>query len=473
MHKKIILCKIAVELNTTHHQSMENSITTLNSFEWDNKNWCKLFPFPSDMLVKLNTKLHHAIAIENFIDKNKEEYFLTITYSVNRATPSTEEQYILSNIFKNYKPPIGFTTDTTNFTDANGTADSERNLMQEYVTTALYDALYQKHYELNSFSNQRLPQLPDCFRPTLSDYQARTVHWLLQREIEVRSFPNYYTQLHARDGETTVYKHLLSWHIQDSAPAAIELPLGGILADEMGLGKTVEMLALLVLHPRLLLTDASLVENFCSDEPETKRKRRSTNLFCICNRKTMSKLRTCKRCKLQQHAKCVGRFDVEDNDEDFYICPSCWYITTKKSLLQAATTFIVTPSTIKTQWFSEINRHVSPTLKVFDYNELAAANWISPQQLATYDVVLTDYSVLRREIYHTSAYVSERVTRNEQRSMRRLSPLLMVEWWRVCLDEAQMVESNTSNVAAMVQQLPGKFLKLKIFRTFFTFIEIF
>lgn len=450
----MILCKIAVEPNSHPQQSIENSITTLNSFEWDNKKWTMLFPFPTDLFLKLNTKLHHVIAIEKFSDKINERNFLAVTYNINRAGPSVEEQCILSNIFKNYKTPPELTKDKENFTNDNDVLDSKRNLMQEYVTTALYDALFEKHYELSGGTNQRLPILPDCFRPTLCDYQARTVHWLLQREINVTIFPNYYTQLQARDDETTVYKHLLSWHIQESQPAAIKLPAGGILADEMGLGKTVEMLALLVLHQRLLPDDTP-IKNLCRDEPEAKRKRRSTNLFCICTRKTMAELRTCKRCKFQQHAKCVSGFDVNANN-DSYLCPNCWYITTQNSLLPAATTFIVTPYTIKTQWFSEINKHVTPALKVFDYNELVAANWISPQELATYDVVLTDYTVLRREIYHTSAYVSERVTRNEQRSMRRLSPLLMVEWWRVCLDEAQMVESNASNVAAMVKQLPGK-----------------
>uniref|UniRef100_A0A0A1XCW3 E3 ubiquitin-protein ligase SHPRH n=1 Tax=Zeugodacus cucurbitae TaxID=28588 RepID=A0A0A1XCW3_ZEUCU len=455
MHKKIILCKIAVELNNTAQQFKEYTRTTLNSFEWNDKKWKMLFPFPSDMLENLDTQLHHAIEIEEFNDKNTEEKFLTVTYHNNRATPTLEEQYILSNVFKNYKSPIGFTTDTANFTEDNEASDSKRNLLQEYVTTALYDALYQKHYESNNTSKQKLPMLPDCFRPKLCDYQARTVHWLLQREIKDSRFPNYYTKLQARDGETTVYKHLLSWHIQESEPAPIEMPLGGILADEMGLGKTVEMLALIVLNQRVFLQEPSRVEHVSRDEPEEKRKRRSTNLFCICNKKTMSKLRTCERCKYQQHINCVNRFDLEGIEESHYLCPSCWYITTKNALLQAATTFIVTPNTIKTQWLAEINRHIRPTLKVFDYNEFAAANWISPQQLATYDVVLTDYSVLRREIYHTSAYVSERVTRNEQRSMRRLSPLLMMEWWRVCLDEAQMVESNASNVAAMVRQLPA------------------
>uniref|UniRef100_A0A034WCV8 E3 ubiquitin-protein ligase SHPRH n=1 Tax=Bactrocera dorsalis TaxID=27457 RepID=A0A034WCV8_BACDO len=453
MDKKIILCKIAVEDNSATQQSIENYMTTSNSFEWDGKKWTKLFPFPTDLLAKLNTNVHHVITIDKCIDEIKAENFLAVTYNINRAVPSLEDQYIMSNIFKNYKTPIGQPKDIESFNEENDAAGSKSNLIQEYVTTALYDTLFQKHFELSSGKNQKLPILPDCFRSTLCDYQARTVHWLLEREKNITIFPNYYTQLQARDGETTVYKHLLSWRIQESEPAPIKIPAGGILADEMGLGKTVEMLALLVLHQRQL-SDPTLLENLYNYEPEKKRKRRSTKLFCICTRKTMTELRTCKRCKFQQHAKCVSGFDVNANN-DLYLCPNCWYITTQSTLLKAATTFIVTPHTIKAQWISEINRHVTPALKVFDYNELVAANWISPKELATYDVVLTDYYLLRREIYHTSAYVSDRVTRNEKRSMRRLSPLLMVEWWRVCLDEAQMVESNSTNVAAMVKQLPA------------------
>ncbi|XP_017495055.1 PREDICTED: E3 ubiquitin-protein ligase SHPRH, partial [Rhagoletis zephyria] len=166
-------------------------------------------------------------------------------------------------------------------------------------------------------------------------------------------------------------------------------------------------------------------------------------------------LRQCSRCALQQHVKCVSRFDKKKEDDSDYLCPSCWYSATKEAPLPAATTFIVTPRNIKPQWLYEIQKHLGPSLKVFDYNELALDNWISPVQLASYDIVLTEYSVLRREVYHTSAYLSERVTRNEQRSMRRMSPLLMVEWWRVCLDEAQMVESNSSVLTALVRQLPA------------------
>ncbi|XP_053963813.1 E3 ubiquitin-protein ligase SHPRH isoform X1 [Anastrepha ludens] len=454
--RKILLSKIAVEHDAASEELMDTTEDQFKYFRWNGKQWRTIFPFPTLILTEnysLEKEWNHFVFVEVSADN-----FLSISYKPSEMPPNKVRmtlEFLFASIFTNYPKPIGYESSLAFFEEDEDAADNERNLMQEYATTALYDALYQKHLTLRPLSEPTLPTLPECFRPTLCDYQVRTVQWLLKREQEVSCFPNYYMHLKAKDGKTSLYKHLLSWHVQESEPPPIELSPGGILADEMGLGKTVEMLALIVLNPRKLQLPEYSALNFINYEPIVKRRRRSDNLFCICTRKSKLKVRQCISCSLLQHENCVSRFDENDFDDKEYICPSCWYVATQTALLPAATTFIVAPSTIKTQWLSEIKRHIRPTLRVFDYNELAAANWVSPRQLATYDVVLTDYTVLRREIYHTSAYVSERVTRNEQRSMRRISPLLMVQWWRVCLDEAQMVESNTSKVAALVRQLPA------------------
>ncbi|CAD7012159.1 unnamed protein product [Ceratitis capitata] len=465
MQNKFILCKIAVERGTTSDETTQDD-SQLNSFQWNDKHWRTLFPLSPEILEKCyKRKLSKniVIAFEEIVDKQCDKCILAMTYNANKMRMSLEEQCLLPNLFDNYIETIGYQIQATNDTEVEPESSAEnanskkQTLMQEYVTTALYDALYKKHNDKNTLSERKMPALPISFQATLCNYQVRTVLWLLQREQEVLSFPHYYTKLQARDGETIVYKHLLSWHIQATKPALIMLQPGGILADEMGLGKTVEMLALIVLNQRNLTLQATTLPASLTvnDEPEVKRKRHSKSLFCICFKKTAKKLQKCNRCYLEQHSGCVSKFDVEIDSDEGYICPSCWYDATKDKPLPAATTFIVTPSTIKAQWLTEIKRHIRPTLKVFDYNEAVASNWISPRQLASYDIVLTDYCVLRRELYHTSEYVSERVTRNEQRAMRRLSPLLMVQWWRVCLDEAQMAESNTSNVAAIVRQLPA------------------
>lgn len=81
--------------------------------------------------------------------------------------------------------------------------------------------------------------------------------------------------------------------------------------------------------------------------------------------------------------------------------------------------------------------------------------WISPLDLAKYDVVLCDYNAMRSEIHYTN--------RNKVHNTRGQafivpeSPLMKVYWWRVVLDEAQMVESPTNHCSKMVKSLPGMF----------------
>ncbi|CBX98502.1 similar to SNF2 family helicase/ATPase [Plenodomus lingam JN3] len=70
-----------------------------------------------------------------------------------------------------------------------------------------------------------------------------------------------------------------------------------------------------------------------------------------------------------------------------------------------------------------------------------------------YDVVLTTYAVLSKEIHHATP-PPDRITRHEKRHERRVSPLVGISWWRVCLDEAQMVESGVSQAARVARLIP-------------------
>lgn len=70
--------------------------------------------------------------------------------------------------------------------------------------------------------------------------------------------------------------------------------------------------------------------------------------------------------------------------------------------------------------------------------------------LAEQDVVITTYDVLRSELNYVDIPHSNskdgRRFRNQKRYMAIPSPLVAVEWWRICLDEAQMVECPTAKV---------------------------
>jgi E3 ubiquitin-protein ligase SHPRH len=76
------------------------------------------------------------------------------------------------------------------------------------------------------------------------------------------------------------------------------------------------------------------------------------------------------------------------------------------------------------------------------------------KDLAECDVVLSTYSVLSKEV-HTAVDPPERSLRHRERKHTRpRSPLVQIHWWRVCLDEAQMVESGVSAAAQVASLLP-------------------
>ena len=76
-------------------------------------------------------------------------------------------------------------------------------------------------------------------------------------------------------------------------------------------------------------------------------------------------------------------------------------------------------------------------------------------QLAAYDVILTTYDLLRSEVHFSKEYQAVRQLRHERKHKPPLTPLVQIQFWRICLDEAQMVESTTAKAAEMAQRLKG------------------
>jgi len=118
-------------------------------------------------------------------------------------------------------------------------------------------------------------------------------------------------------------------------------------------------------------------------------------------------------------------------------------------------TLIITPPTILEQWKSEIARH-APDLKVFHYTGLKGKDTdvnIIERNFMEHDIVLTTYTVLAAEI-HYAREAPKRNLRREKVYVQRRSPLVSLSWWRVCLDEAQMIESGVSNAATVACLVP-------------------
>lgn len=127
-----------------------------------------------------------------------------------------------------------------------------------------------------------------------------------------------------------------------------------------------------------------------------------------------------------------------------------------KNLPRCSTTLIITPPAILQQWKNEL-QGLAPSLSVFAYEGLRVEAGNSDHEALVlrcmqHDVVLTTYNVLAREIHY--AETPDRGLRHEKRYEKRLSPLIQIHWWRVVLDEAQMVESGVSNAAKVAKLIP-------------------
>uniref|UniRef100_A0A8C5TQU3 E3 ubiquitin-protein ligase SHPRH n=1 Tax=Malurus cyaneus samueli TaxID=2593467 RepID=A0A8C5TQU3_9PASS len=180
---------------------------------------------------------------------------------------------------------------------------------------------------------------------------------------------------------------------------------------------------------------------------------------CICGELGLADYKArvqCLKCYLWQHAECVNYKEENLKSRPFY-CPHC--LVAMKPVPTRAT-LIISPSSICHQWVDEINRHVrSSSLRVLVYQGVKKHGFLQPHMLAEQEVVITTYDVLRTELNYVDIPHSNsedgRRFRNQKRYMAIPSPLVAVEWWRICLDEAQMVECTTAKAAEMALRLSG------------------
>lgn len=130
-------------------------------------------------------------------------------------------------------------------------------------------------------------------------------------------------------------------------------------------------------------------------------------------------------------------------------------LDTKEGQRVSAATLIITPPTILEQWKQEIREH-APSLKVYHYEGLKSkSNRKSgfEDEFTSNDIVLTTYNVISKEVHYV-ADRPDRSLRNRPRYEPPKSPLTQINWWRVCLDEAQMVESGVSAAATVARLIP-------------------
>ncbi|XP_030850067.1 E3 ubiquitin-protein ligase SHPRH [Strongylocentrotus purpuratus] len=209
----------------------------------------------------------------------------------------------------------------------------------------------------------------------------------------------------------------------------------------------------------------SHMESAIENEKEATQEREKPKVFqCTCGRNERNICQPtcvqCLRCRSWLHAACIG-FDIHmpdtpSQDLQFW-CPNCF---PKVPPLVSGATLIISPASICHQWVDEINRHInSSTLKVVVYEGVKKQGYVQPRTLAECDIVITTYNTLRVELDYANLSqpgTEGRSLRHGKRYQTTPSPLPCVEWWRICLDEAQMIESTTAKSAKMANRLSAR-----------------
>ncbi|XP_042957344.1 E3 ubiquitin-protein ligase SHPRH isoform X1 [Carya illinoinensis] len=352
--------------------------------------------------------------------------------------------------------------------------------------------------------------------PELRPYQRRAAYWMIQREngdsrSSVRSgkisflsplclpvdFIGTCTKMFYNP-----FSGNISLHPEQSPPYVF----GGILADEMGLGKTVELLACIFSHQKSASEDDIFIDSqseFPVQQKSNIKRLKRERVECICgavseSRKYEGLWVQCDICDAWQHADCVGyspegklksgevsgvqrcerksmigskgytrrkkKANIAVRDGE-HICPLCLELMhATESPVATGATLIVCPAPILPQWHAEIIRHTRPSsLRTCVYEgvkitSLSNTSGVDISKLVSADIVLTTYDVLKEDLSHDSDRHEgdRRFMRFQKRYPVNPTPLTRIFWWRICLDEAQMVETNAGAATEMALRLYAK-----------------
>ncbi|KAI1284539.1 SNF2 family N-terminal domain-containing protein [Xylaria sp. FL0933] len=348
-----------------------------------------------------------TISLKKDILMNHMEFTLTVkfntaTYMLRNAKQRVLSQHVL-DVLRKHRPNQALAGQSTTISP-----------------NVFYQAAFMpSHESYNDLSTVPIPGL----ETTLYPFQRRAVQWLLMKEgvmcdgtdpdgnLQLAEYPQppasnipfSFRSLNDANGQQYYVSDLYHIVTRDIAPfQETENSLrGGILAEEMGLGKTVEIISLILTHGR-------------GPHPVTK---------------------------IDTH--------------------------TNKVVHPTGATLIVTPDTLQNQWVSEFRKH-APDLLVLKYPGMkiwAKDKSLNKEQegqsliarciskLTNCDVIVTTYSVLQAEIHYALA-PPERSMRYEKKHERHTSPLVQIDWWRICLDEAQQIESGVSSAAKVACLIP-------------------
>ena len=356
------------------------------------------------------------------------------------------------------------------------------------------------------------PTIMTQLRPQLRPYQSRAVAWMQARE---RGDVQRAAAISPNEASKAV----------TSTANDNGVCRGGVLADEMGLGKTVELLALILgdnqtpqslpppSPPQQTTAKRRREQEQEREQPETsvaqtKRKkraeveqpdgvyweptlgRRGTTFhyaLCACGHAASKESKddvACSTCGNFFHRRC---FDLPSRKSAPQLNFTCGRCVTKRvdgeatslANVPSRATLIVVPSSIRSQWLDEMQRHVHKLMVLTTDSPAGAAATLdqsddppcivlnyegqdqsgryptTPQMLhASFDIVITTYEVLKKDMRYVNATGENSRARHSMRASHIVpTPLTSILWKRVVLDEAQLVEGGTAEAAKLCRAL--------------------
>ncbi|KAG0656070.1 hypothetical protein C6P44_005359 [Monosporozyma unispora] len=315
-----------------------------------------------------------------------------------------------------------------NATTPTSKIETNNNFIQKHFfkQTIKYTKDILSHIDINFYKNditeKRIPNLNVDLLP----FQDRSVQWMLNKElhsntitissdeispIELTKFLNekicYGYVLLQKDNSTILYwnkftnflfnhEHGLLVYNDFLNDKSNLSGAKGLLSDEMGLGKTIEILALMLLNKRNLPTSSTFV--------------------------------------------------TQDN----------------KTIHRSNGSLIICPNPLLKQWINEIEMHTDTcSIKFFHYqgyNDIIKRFGTSKieeiiNKLLEYDLIITTYQVINVELHYAQYNANLRSRRrrnNDEATTPRYdysSPLSLIQFWRIILDEVQMLKSDNTQIA--------------------------
>lgn len=211
----------------------------------------------------------------------------------------------------------------------------------------------------------------------LRRYQLKGVLWLRSRmRFELETDPPSARENGSVDGfmpleeELTQQKFwysILTGEVAACRPNRM-LVAGGILGDFMGLGKSIQILALILLSVdrSMPAIDEAFLTN-TQDKSVSTISNLSDDAVCVCGHRSLHYCEdfvACRTCSKRRHSACML--------ESSSVCFDCTCATLSASPPPVATSLLILPRGLISQWLAEIKKHMpssddSECLRVFVY----------------------------------------------------------------------------------------------------------